>query len=116
MLCYADWEVCFVVNDKTVSLETSFSRSVCLQVVNGAGQTRLVEFYPLLDPELRLPPPLGEVAGNRVLAGSVSDDTCRDQPCSNNGNCSVTWNDFRCESGVAGDVAGNEKKASKFMT
>ncbi|XP_043217443.1 protein crumbs-like isoform X1 [Amphibalanus amphitrite] len=67
-----------------------------VRVVNSAGQIRLVEFYPLLDPELRLPPPLGEVTGNRVLAGSVSDDTCREQPCSNNGNCTVTWNDFSC--------------------
>ena len=69
----------------------------CLQVVNSAGETRLVEFYRLQDPALRLPPPLGEVTGNRVLAGSVSDDTCREQPCSNGGNCSVTWNDFRSD-------------------
>ncbi|XP_037082516.1 LOW QUALITY PROTEIN: protein crumbs-like [Pollicipes pollicipes] len=65
-------------------------------IINGAGQTRLVEFYPLNDPSLRLPPPLGLVTADRVLAGSVSDDTCRDGPCSNNGTCAVTWNDFSC--------------------
>lgn len=55
-----------------------------------------MEFFPLEDEALRLPPPLGIVSLEAVLPGSVSDDTCRQQPCENGGVCSVTWNDFRC--------------------
>ncbi|XP_027890839.1 protein crumbs homolog 1-like [Xiphophorus couchianus] len=31
-----------------------------------------------------------------VLPGCHSDDTCKDNPCLNNGQCQVTWNDFTC--------------------
>uniref|UniRef100_A0A8C3A7Z3 Crumbs cell polarity complex component 2b n=1 Tax=Cyclopterus lumpus TaxID=8103 RepID=A0A8C3A7Z3_CYCLU len=32
-----------------------------------------------------------------VLRGCQSDDTCKDQPCFNSGQCQVTWNDFQCD-------------------
>uniref|UniRef100_A0A1A8VAE6 Protein crumbs homolog 2 n=1 Tax=Nothobranchius furzeri TaxID=105023 RepID=A0A1A8VAE6_NOTFU len=32
----------------------------------------------------------------KVLQGCQSDNTCKDNPCLNNGECHVTWNDFRC--------------------
>uniref|UniRef100_A0A3Q2QLH1 Protein crumbs homolog 2-like n=1 Tax=Fundulus heteroclitus TaxID=8078 RepID=A0A3Q2QLH1_FUNHE len=31
-----------------------------------------------------------------ILKGCHSDNTCKDNPCFNNGQCQVTWNDFRC--------------------
>uniref|UniRef100_A0A3Q3H3R6 Crumbs cell polarity complex component 2 n=1 Tax=Labrus bergylta TaxID=56723 RepID=A0A3Q3H3R6_9LABR len=31
-----------------------------------------------------------------VLQGCKSDDTCKDGPCFNGGQCQVTWNDFKC--------------------
>ncbi|XP_017295151.1 protein crumbs homolog 1 isoform X1 [Kryptolebias marmoratus] len=31
-----------------------------------------------------------------VLQGCHSDKTCKDNPCINNGECHVTWNDFKC--------------------
>ncbi|XP_066466997.1 protein crumbs homolog 2 [Tiliqua scincoides] len=31
-----------------------------------------------------------------VLAGCVSDDTCKPRPCLHGGHCTVTWNDFDC--------------------
>uniref|UniRef100_A0A915IYQ3 Uncharacterized protein n=1 Tax=Romanomermis culicivorax TaxID=13658 RepID=A0A915IYQ3_ROMCU len=32
-----------------------------------------------------------------VLSGTVSDDTCKSDPCMNNGTCHVTFNDFLCD-------------------
>lgn len=32
-----------------------------------------------------------------VLAGCHSDDTCKDEPCFNGGQCEITWNDFVCK-------------------
>ncbi|KAF7654641.1 hypothetical protein LDENG_00066730, partial [Lucifuga dentata] len=43
-----------------------------------------VEFYPSSTEE-------------EVLQGCQSDDTCRDHPCLNGGQCLITWNDFRCD-------------------
>ena len=58
--------------------------------------TRVVEFFPLeIQNEIEIPEPLGAVQKNDVLEGVVSDDSCRDNPCSNGGVCLVTWNDFR---------------------
>ena len=40
---------------------------------------------------------LGEVKNVSIKAGEVSDDTCRENPCQNGGECHVTWNDYFCE-------------------
>lgn len=55
-----------------------------------------VEFFPLLEENLNLPPPLGNVTINEssVLKGEVSDDECRHEPCHHNAICRNTWNDF----------------------
>lgn len=60
----------------------------------------VVEFYPLgvLNKDLTIPKSFGTVSFNQdeVLQGILSDETCRSNPCHNNGQCSVTWNDFAC--------------------
>ncbi|KAM8886098.1 protein crumbs homolog 2b isoform 2-T2 [Spinachia spinachia] len=38
-----------------------------------------------------------------VLQGCHSDDTCKDQPCLNGGQCQVTWNDFQCNCSIKYD-------------
>ncbi|KAM9391376.1 protein crumbs homolog 2-like [Pholidichthys leucotaenia] len=35
-----------------------------------------------------------------VLPGCQSDNTCKDEPCFNGGQCHITWNDFRCNCSV----------------
>uniref|UniRef100_A0A3B4U7M0 Protein crumbs homolog 1-like n=1 Tax=Seriola dumerili TaxID=41447 RepID=A0A3B4U7M0_SERDU len=35
-----------------------------------------------------------------VLPGCHSDDTCKDEPCFNGGQCQVTWNDFKCDCSI----------------
>lgn len=57
----------------------------------------VVEFFPLaIREEIKLPPLLGDISfdNDSVIMGVVSDDSCADQPCQNNGSCQVTWNDF----------------------
>ncbi|VVC29041.1 Hypothetical protein CINCED_3A018849 [Cinara cedri] len=70
-----------------------------VQISNGS-QIMFVEFYPLTVPnkELAIPKSFGVVTFNQdeVLQGILSDDTCRSNPCHNDGVCSVTWNDFTC--------------------
>lgn len=53
-----------------------------------------VEFFPLKP--LNIPKLLGNVSfdPNTVLEGVLSDDACASNPCFNDGNCTVTWNDF----------------------
>ncbi|XP_068615792.1 protein crumbs homolog 1-like [Brachionichthys hirsutus] len=36
-------------------------------------------------------------AEENVVLGCHSDDTCKDEPCFNGGQCQVTWNDFTCD-------------------
>uniref|UniRef100_A0A3B4Z0X8 Protein crumbs homolog 1-like n=1 Tax=Stegastes partitus TaxID=144197 RepID=A0A3B4Z0X8_9TELE len=35
-----------------------------------------------------------------MLLGCKSDNTCKDEPCFNGGQCQVTWNDFRCDCSI----------------
>lgn len=65
------------------------------QVSNGS-HAMTVEFFPLLEENLNLPPPLGNVTINEssVLKGEVSDDECRHMPCAHGASCRNTWNDF----------------------
>ncbi|XP_044218713.1 protein crumbs homolog 1-like [Thunnus albacares] len=39
-------------------------------------------------------------AEENVLPGCQSDNTCKDEPCSNGGQCRVTWNDFKCDCSI----------------
>ena len=66
-----------------------------VQISNLKGLEKIVVFFAN-----DVPKPLesiGEVELEEVLEGEVSDDTCRVNPCSNNGECMVTWNDFVCK-------------------
>lgn len=56
----------------------------------------VVQFFPLDKKDLLLPPSVGEVSfdTSTVLEGVISDETCKDEPCNNDGICEVTWNDF----------------------
>ncbi|KAK2721506.1 protein crumbs-like [Artemia franciscana] len=80
------------------SLKSNFKGILQDVQVRAGNVTRVVEFFPLeIQNEIEIPEPLGAVQKNDVLEGVVSDDSCRDNPCSNGGVCLVTWNDFRCQ-------------------
>ncbi|XP_050294344.1 protein crumbs isoform X2 [Anthonomus grandis grandis] len=68
-----------------------------VQISNGSS-VMIVEFFPLSAPDLIVPMPFGNVSFDKsqVLKGVVSDNLCKDNPCSHNGHCEVTWNDYRC--------------------
>lgn len=68
-----------------------------VQVSNGKAST-IVEFFPLIDKELKIPESFGDVSldDKSVLMGEVSDDLCRLQPCKHGSICKNTWNDFVC--------------------
>ncbi|KAJ8978000.1 hypothetical protein NQ317_004545 [Molorchus minor] len=68
-----------------------------VQISNGSS-TMIVEFYPLLAPDLNVPTSFGTVTFDRstVLAGVFSDDSCRSSPCNRNSECQNTWNDYMC--------------------
>ncbi|XP_054630679.1 protein crumbs homolog 1-like [Dunckerocampus dactyliophorus] len=36
-------------------------------------------------------------AEENVLPGCQSDNTCKNEPCANGGECQITWNDFKCD-------------------
>ncbi|XP_050532124.1 protein crumbs isoform X2 [Daktulosphaira vitifoliae] len=71
-----------------------------VQISNGS-YTMVVEFYPLSvqNKDLVVPKAFGTVSFNQdeVLEGILSDDACRSNPCQNDGECTVTWNDFQCK-------------------
>ncbi|KAI9551727.1 hypothetical protein GHT06_022063 [Daphnia sinensis] len=68
-----------------------------IQIKSG-NITRIVEIFPLEVPSRNeLPDSLGTVIrSDDVLQGVVSDNNCREDPCFNGGNCTITWNDFQC--------------------
>ncbi|XP_037922140.1 protein crumbs isoform X2 [Hermetia illucens] len=68
-----------------------------VQVSNGS-HAMAVQFYPLNETEVTIPPPFGEVVidTTSVLKGEVSDDLCRQQPCLHGAECKNTWNDIEC--------------------
>ncbi|XP_041429989.1 crumbs 2, cell polarity complex component S homeolog isoform X2 [Xenopus laevis] len=53
-----------------------------------------LEFFPTEEINVQETLYLGD--NTNVTQNCVSDDICRQGPCRNNGNCSVTWNDFVC--------------------
>ncbi|CAG9865288.1 unnamed protein product [Phyllotreta striolata] len=67
-----------------------------VQVSNGSS-VMIVEFYPLRATDLEIPLPFGNVTFDKstVLKGVHSDDLCKLNPC-HIGNCSNTWNDYKC--------------------
>lgn len=57
----------------------------------------IVEFFPLEAPDIDIPMSFGIVKfdENTVLEGVRSDDLCLINPCQHDGECEVTWNDYR---------------------
>lgn len=68
-----------------------------IRLSNGT-ETRLIQPFPLQNITDNVLPgeDLDDVQNHNVLEGTVSDNTCDDQPCRNGATCSVTWNDFDC--------------------
>ncbi|XP_072285600.1 protein crumbs homolog 1-like isoform X2 [Pyxicephalus adspersus] len=62
----------------------------CLQDIR--INNTLLEFFPLDDEDVASFP--GSI--NNITKECVSDDTCKFNPCKNDGTCNVTWNDFTC--------------------
>lgn len=67
-----------------------------VQISNLKGVEKIVVFFDSNNVSKPLES-IGEVELVDVLEGEVSDDACRVQPCNNNGECMVTWNDFVCK-------------------
>jgi hypothetical protein len=75
----------------------SFNLCVCCIRSKSSNITRIVEIFPLDKPSRNeLPYSLGTVErSNDVLQGVVSDNSCGTDPCFNDGNYTITWNDFQ---------------------
>ncbi|XP_071948886.1 uncharacterized protein [Antedon mediterranea] len=54
------------------------------------------EFFPVNIPDFTLNSLSMSASSSQVLEGCVSDDTCISVPCTNNGTCSITFNDYEC--------------------
>ncbi|XP_033116445.1 protein crumbs-like isoform X2 [Anneissia japonica] len=55
-----------------------------------------LEFYPVSIENFTLNSLVMSSNSFNVLEGCISDDTCKSSPCTNNGTCMVTWNDYQC--------------------
>ncbi|XP_018896752.2 protein crumbs isoform X2 [Bemisia tabaci] len=66
--------------------------------INNGITTMVVEFFPLRVSDVKIPASFGNVTFDSmaVLQGVISDDSCASNPCANEGECTVTWNDFSC--------------------
>lgn len=68
--------------------------------VSNGSLNLIVEMYPLNATDIQVnAKPLGAVQIDKrsVLAGEVSDDLCRKNPCRHNAECRNTWNDYSCK-------------------
>lgn len=81
------------------NLDKSYFKGIIqdVQISNGS-QSMIVEIFPLQDETLKLPKRLGIAAfdDTSILAGEVSDDLCRSNPCEHGAACKNTWNDYVC--------------------
>lgn len=69
-----------------------------VQLSNGSAENKIVKLFDLDFAEgVIVEESLGEVSAVEIKKGVVSDNTCRVNPCKNNGICHVTWNDYICE-------------------
>ena len=89
--------------DDEVHAENIFFKGVIQDVRLGNGKTTsIVNLFNLTTEiareltETKIPS-LGVVKTYHLMEGEVSDDTCRDGPCQNDGECRITWNDYVCE-------------------
>ena len=69
-----------------------------VQLSNGNETRKIVKLFELDFAEnVTIEESLGEVSAMQIQKGVVSDNTCRVNPCLNDGICQVTWNDYTCE-------------------
>jgi hypothetical protein len=69
-----------------------------VQLSNGGNVKRIVKLFELdFAEQVDVEQSLGRVTAVSIKKGVVSDNTCRTNPCQNEGICHVTWNDYRCE-------------------
>jgi len=68
-----------------------------VRLSNGNTVTKIVNLFEVeYAEEVEIEPSLGEVATHKILEGMQSDDTCRVNPCQNDGVCHITWNAYVC--------------------
>ena len=69
-----------------------------VQLSNGSNANKIVKLFELdFAEEVIVEESLGDVTTYGIKKGVVSDNTCRVNPCQNNGECRVTWNAYVCE-------------------
>ena len=68
-----------------------------IQISDGGNFERIVELFPLDFELVEEPQTIGNVTLHKVMKGVVSDNTCKINPCQNDGICQVTWNDYHCQ-------------------
>ena len=79
---------------------TTFFKGVIqdVQLSNGANVKRIVKLYELdFAEQVDVEQSLGRVTAVAIKKGVVSDNTCRTNPCQNDGICKVEWNDYSCK-------------------
>ena len=68
-----------------------------VQLSNGRLKTKIVKLFELdFAEDVNVAESLGDVTALEIKQGVVSDDTCRINPCENDGECRVTWNAYVC--------------------
>lgn len=69
-----------------------------IRLSNGNTVTKIVNLFELdFVEEVEIEESLGNVTTHKIKEGVVSDDTCKVNPCKNDGECHVTWNAYQCE-------------------
>jgi len=68
-----------------------------VRLSNGNTVTKIVNlFQQEFIEDVEIEPSLGEVTSHKILRGMQSDNTCKVNPCQNDGVCHVTWNAYVC--------------------
>ena len=79
--------------DNTEEMATSFFKGVIRDIrLSNGNDERIVELFELVFGEgevVKLEPSLGQVTNQSIEEGKVSDNTCRVNPCQNDGECEV---------------------------
>jgi protein crumbs len=69
-----------------------------VQLSNGISRNKIVQLFELdFTEDVVVEDSLGDVSSFAIEKGVVTDNTCRINPCQNDGICHVTWNDYSCE-------------------
>ena len=69
-----------------------------VQLSNGSSRNKIVQLFKFdFSDNVVVGKSLGQVSSVAIEKGVVTDNTCRINPCQNDGICHVTWNDYVCE-------------------